>query len=307
MKDVEALRIALGDEKLTYLGYSYGTFIGSAYAEAYPGKVRAMVLDGAVDPTVDPLLDGIHQAAGFQKAFDMYAVDCAKDAHCPLGTDPAKAVDTYHHLVDPLVGKPVATDDSRGLGYSDAITGTEMALYSPALWPQLTDGLTELAAGSGDTLLAMADSYAERDDHGHYSNANDAQAAILCVDQPQITDRAKVIDEDVRVRKVAPFASFGQPTGDAPLNACAFWPVPPTSTLHAATAPGLPTVLVVSTTNDPATPYLDGVALARQLDARLLTFNGTQHTVTFQGDRCVDGYAASYLIDLRLPPAGSTC
>jgi pimeloyl-ACP methyl ester carboxylesterase len=92
-KDLDAMRAALGDQKLTYLGYSYGTRIGSAYAEAYPQNVRAMILDGAVDPNADPIEANIRQAAAFQKAFNDYAADCATSADCPLGTDPAKAVD----------------------------------------------------------------------------------------------------------------------------------------------------------------------------------------------------------------------
>ncbi|MET0699601.1 MAG: alpha/beta hydrolase [Mycobacterium sp.] len=307
VKDLEALRVALGDDKLTYLGYSYGTLIGSAYAEAYPDKVRAMILDGAVNPDADPIQSDIDQAAGFQKAFDSFAIECAKKSDCPLGTDPTKAVDVYHQLVDPLVSKPAATADPRGLGYSDAITGTEMALYSPNFWGHLTDGLTELAKGHGDTLLAMADSYLERDDHGHYGNADDAETAINCVDYPPITDRAKAIDEDNRLRQVAPFQSYGPPTGDAPLGACAFWPVPPTSKPHNVSAPGLAPVLVVSTTNDPATPYQAGVDLAKELNGGLLTYDGTQHTVVFQGESCVDKYAAAYLIDLTLPPADAKC
>ncbi|MDX1891400.1 alpha/beta hydrolase [Mycolicibacterium sp. 050158] len=301
VEDLDALRKALGDEKLTYLGYSYGTLIGSAYAEAHPDAVRAMILDGAVDPDADPIQSDIDQAAGFQKAFDAFAADCAKDSTCPLGTDPAKAVDVFHHLVDPLVGKPAATSDPRGLGYSDALTGTTMALYSPDLWRHLTDGLTELTTGHGDTLLALADEYSDRDEHGHYSNASDAQVAVTCVDDAPVTDRATVIDEDRRTRQVAPFTSYGQFTGDAPLSDCAFWPVPPTRTRHVASAPGLPPVLVVSTTHDPATPYQAGVNLAKQLHGGLLTFDGTQHTVVFQGDTCVDDAATTYLIDLKLP------
>jgi pimeloyl-ACP methyl ester carboxylesterase len=307
VKDLDALRAALGDDKLTYLGYSYGTLIGSAYAEAYPDKVRAMILDGAVDPDADPIEADVNQAAGFQKAFDAYAADCAKNSTCPLGTDPTKAVDAFHHLVDPLVAKPAATEDPRGLGYSDAMTGTTMALYTPSLWAHLTDGLTELAAGHGDTLLTLADAYSDRDDHGHYTNANDAQIAITCVDQPPVTDRQKVIDEDQRMRQVAPFLGYGQFTGDAPLNDCAFWPVPPTSTPHQASAPGLPPVLVVSTTNDPATPYQSGVDLAKELHGGLLTYDGTQHTVVFQGVSCVDKIAATYLIDTTLPPQDAKC
>ena len=306
-KDLDRIRAALGEEKLTYLGYSYGTLIGSAYAEAFGDKVRAMILDGAVDPTADPVQSNIDQAASFQKAFNDYAADCAKKPDCPLGSDPAKAVDVYKSLVDPLVSKPARTKDPRGLGYSDAVTGTITALYSPSIWKHLTDGLRELTRGRGDTLLILADSYMERDEQGRYSNSNDALIAINCVDEPAVTDRAKVADEDRREREVAPFLSYGQFTGQAPLSTCAFWPVPPTSTPHRPSVIGLPPVLVVSTTNDPATPYQAGVDLARELGGRLLTFNGTQHTVVFEGDACVDGYAQEYLIDLTLPPAGAAC
>ena len=306
-KDLDVLRGALGEEKLTYLGYSYGTLIGSAYAEAYPDKVRAMILDGAVDPTVDPIESSLQQAASFQKAFDDYAADCAKSAHCPLGTDPSKAVAVYRDLVKPLVTKPAHTADPRGLGYSDAGTGTIDALYSPSLWPDLTKGLTELAKGQGDTLLKLADSYMERDKDGHYSNSNDAETAINCVDQPPVTDRTKVVEEDRRSRELAPFMSYGEFTGNAPLDTCAFWPVPPTSTPHAPSAKGLPPILVVSTTDDPATPYQAGVDLARELGGVLLTFDGTQHTAVFEGDACVDGYATKYLLDLTLPPPGAKC
>jgi len=314
-KDLEAIRVSLGDPKLTYLGYSYGTRIGSAYAEAFPQNVRAMILDGAVDPNADPIEADLRQAKGFQDAFNDYAADCAKDAGCPLGTDPTKAVEIYHSLVDPLVdpnnlmvGRPAHTTDPRGLSYSDAIVGTIMALYSPSLWHHLTDGLSELATEHrGDSMLALADMYMRRDSHGHYSNATDARISINCVDQPAITDRAKVIDEDRRSREVAPFMSYGKFTGDAPLGTCAFWPVPPTTKPHVVTAPGLVPTVVVSTTHDPATPYKAGVDLANQLKGSLLTFDGTQHTVVFQRDRCVDDYVTAYLIGGTTPPSGAKC
>lgn len=313
-KDLDAIRAALGDDKLTYLGYSYGTRIGAAYAEAFPRRVRAMILDGAVDPNADPIEADLRQAKGFQDAFNDFAADCAKGPSCPLGTDSAKAVQVYHHLVDPLVdpnnpavGKPVHTNDPRGLSYGDAIVGTIMALYSPSMWRYLTDGLSELVAGRGDTMLGLADMYMRRDLQGHYSNATDARVAINCVDQPAITDRAKVIDEDRRSREVAPFMSYGTFTGDAPLGTCAFWPVPATSEPHAVSAPGLAPTVVVSTTHDPATPYKAGVDLANQLRGSLLTFDGTQHTVVFQGDSCVDDYITAYLIGGTTPPSGAKC
>ncbi len=307
IKDLDAIRAALGDEKLTYLGYSYGTRIGAGYAEAYPDKVRAMILDGAVDPNADPFEADIRQAAAFQKAFDDYAADCAKDSDCPLGTDPAKAVEVYQSLVWPLVDKPARTDDPRGLSYSDAIVGTILPLYSPNLWRHLTQALTEISEGRGDTMLALADLYMGRDAQGHYTNATDARVAVNCVDKQPITDRAKLVEQDRRLREVAPFMSYGEFTGYAPLGTCAMWPVPPTSERHEIEVNGLPPILVISTTNDPATPYQAGVDLARQLGGALLTFEGTQHTVALQGDACVDDIATRYLLDVTVPPPGTRC
>jgi pimeloyl-ACP methyl ester carboxylesterase len=306
-KDLEAIRGSLGDDKLTYLGYSYGTRIGALYAEAYPDKVRAMILDGAVDPNADQIEEEIRQAAAFQKAFDNYAADCAQSPDCPLGTDPAKAVDVYKSLVEPLVKDPAKTKDPRGLSYSDAIVGTILPLYSPSLWRHLTQALSELRDGTGDTMLAMADLYMGRDAKGHYNNSTDVRVAVNCMDKPHITDRAKVVDEDRRTREAAPFLSYGEFTGLAPLDTCAFWPVPATGDQHELKVSGLPPVLVVSTTNDPATPYKAGVDLAQQLGGTLLTFEGTQHTVVFQGNSCVDDIAARYLVDVTVPPPNTRC
>jgi pimeloyl-ACP methyl ester carboxylesterase len=306
-KDLEAIRAGLGDDKLTYLGYSYGTRIGALYAEAYPDKVRAMILDGAVDPNADQIEEEIRQAAAFQKAFDNYAADCAQSPDCPLGTDPAKAVDVYKSLVEPLVKNPAKTKDPRGLSYSDAIVGTILPLYSPNLWRHLTQALSELRDGRGDTMLAMADLYMGRDSNGHYNNSTDVRVAVNCMDKPHITDRAKVVEEDRRTREVAPFMSYGKFTGLAPLDTCAFWPIPATGDQHEIKVSGLPPILVVSTTNDPATPYKAGVDLAQQLGGTLLTFDGTQHTVVFQGNTCVDDIAARYFVDVVVPPPNTRC
>jgi pimeloyl-ACP methyl ester carboxylesterase len=306
-KDLDAIRAALGDEKLTYLGYSYGTRIGALYAEAYPDKVRAMILDGAVDPNADQIEEEIRQAAAFQKAFDNFAADCASSPDCPLGPDPAKAVDVYKSLVDPLVKNPAKTKDPRGLAYSDAIVGTILPLYSPSLWRHLTQALSELRDGKGDTMLAMADLYMGRDSKGHYNNSTDVRVAVNCMDKPHITDRATVVDEDRRTRDAAPFMSYGEFTGLAPLDACAFWPVPATGDQHEINVKGLPPILVVSTTNDPATPYKAGVDLAQQLGGTLVTFQGTQHTVVFQGNTCIDDIAARYLVDVTVPRPNTRC
>ena len=133
------------------------------------------------------------------------------------------------------------------------------------------------------------------------------RVAVNCVDQPAVTDRAKIVEKDRRTREVAPFMSYGEFTGHAPLGTCAFWPVPPTTKPHEISVTGLPPILVVSTTNDPATPYQAGLDLARQLGGTLLTFEGTQHTVVFQGNPCVDDIAARYLIDPTVSPTDARC
>ena len=307
VKDLDALRAALGDEKLTFLGYSYGTRIGANYAEEFPQNVRAMVLDGAIDPNADPVEADVRQALAFQQAFDDYAADCAIDPDCPLGTDPAKAVDVYHSLVWPLVDTPAETNDPRNLSYNDAVVGTILPLYSPTLWRHLTAALKEIKIGRGDTMLALADLYMERDAQGHYTNSTDVRIAVNCVDKPAITDRATLVEQDRRVRDAAPFMAYGEFTGLAPMSTCASWPVPPTTTPHEISVNGLPPILVVSTTNDPATPYQAGVDLARQLGGTLVTFEGTQHTVALQGDSCIDDIATRYLVDVTVPPPDTRC
>ncbi|HXL59499.1 MAG TPA: alpha/beta hydrolase [Mycobacterium sp.] len=308
VKDMEAIRAALGDDKLTYVGFSYGTELGTQYAEAYPQRVRALVLDGAVDPSVDPMDSVVRQAQGFQKAFNDFAADCAKSPDCPLGTDPAKAVDVFHSLVNPLVEKPAATDDPRGLSYQDAITAVTSSLYSPGLWDKVTSGLTALRKGAdASDLLDLADSYWGRDADGRYDNSSDAFNAITCVDNPFPTDPPPWVASDKQRRDISPWDSYGTFTGDAPRGVCAFWPVPATGRPHRASASGGPPILVISTTHDPATPYTDGVHLAEQLKARLLTVEGTQHTAAFTGDTCVDDIVVAYLIDLTLPPADARC
>lgn len=307
-RDMDMVRQALGDQQINYLGYSYGTELGTAYLERFGTHVRAMVLDGAIDPMIGPIEETINQMAGFQTAFNDYAADCAKNAGCPLGTDPAQFLNRYHALVDPLVTTPGKTVDPRGLSYADATTGTINALYTPQHWKYLTSGLLGLArqTDAGDLLL-LADDYQNRDRNGHYGNDQDAFNAIRCVDAPTPTDPAAWVDADRRIRQVAPFLNYGQFTGYAPRDLCAMWPVPATSTPHPATPAAPGKAVVVSTTHDPATPYQAGVDLARQLGAPLITFDGTQHTAALSGNACVDTAVLRYFVDLTMPPANLRC
>jgi pimeloyl-ACP methyl ester carboxylesterase len=304
-RDLDVLRAVLGDARLTYLGYSYGTRLGAIYAEAFPQNVRALVLDGALDPTQSTIERTVAQAAGFQKAFDAFAADCARRPDCPLGTDPARAVTAFQALTRPLIDRPLPVGD-RTLSYADAITGVTQALYMSSAWPALAQGISGLATGDGTILLLLADIYLDRRPDGTYGDALEAFDAISCVDEQRITDPAVLADGAARELAAAPYRDAGR--GPIPArDRCAFWPVPPTGSPILPEVTGLPPTVVVSTTGDPATPYEAGVDLAAALGGTLLRVEGDQHGAVLVGSRCVDDAVTAYLVDLLLPVAGTEC
>ncbi|HJP76142.1 MAG TPA: alpha/beta hydrolase [Pseudonocardiaceae bacterium] len=305
-RDLDVLRSVLGDKQLTYLGYSYGTLLGTTYAEQFPKNVRAMILDGAVDPTQDPVAQLVDQGKGFQTAFNQFAIWCAKQQNCAVGTNPANATQVFRGLVDPLLTKPVPVGDGRTLGFDDATTGAIQTLYSESLWTYLNTGLNGLKQGDGRILMELADNYNGRNANGTYSNEQDAFNAIHCVDGPPVTNSSTLLTEAQQYKQAAPFLDDGRPAA-AEQDACAYWPVPPTDQPHLPNVPGLAPTLVISTTNDPATPYQSGVNLANALHGSLLTFESTQHTAFLQKNPCVDKWGANYLMNLTLPPAGARC
>ncbi|MET0136671.1 MAG: alpha/beta hydrolase [Kibdelosporangium sp.] len=305
-KDMDVLRSVLGDEKLTYLGYSYGTRLGTTYAETFPGNVRALVLDGALDPEQDVVDELVAQGEGFQKAFDAFSAWCVARDDCALGQSAAQVLPEYLGLVRPLADRPLDLGNGRKLSYSDATTAVIQALYAEQLWETLNDGLAELKRQRGNTLMLLADTYFERDSSGHYSTTQDAFTAVRCVDDPRVTDKALVLEAQQRYKQVAPFLDDGKQASPA-LDACAFWPVPNTSSPHLPNVKGVPPILVVSTTGDPATPYQAGVNLAKALGGPLITYEATQHTAFLQGNKCVDEAGTAYLVDGTVPPSGLRC
>jgi pimeloyl-ACP methyl ester carboxylesterase len=306
-RDLQIAHQVVGDEKLSYVGYSYGTHIGAEFAEQFPQSVRAMVLDGAVDPSLSPVESRLTQARGFQRAFDNFAKACVGQAGCPLGTDAPGASKKLQDLLRPLINTPVPAEGGRTLGYNDAMTGVLTALYSESLWGFLQEGLVQATQGNGTNLLRLADAYYERAPDGSYSNLLEAFPVINCVDADRLTDRNVALEISKESLEISPFYDAGVGPSNA-LEQCSFWPVPPTSRPGPVEAPGLPTVLVVSSTGDPATPYEDGVSLARQMQARLLTVENDGHTVVLQAaNTCADEAATRYLVDLTLPPQDATC
>lgn len=163
-RDMDILRQLLGDEKLHYVGASYGTFLGATYAELFPDRTGRLVLDGALDPSLPALEMNRDQTAGFETAFQSFAADCVRNKDCPLGTTSvADASTRLKKFFADLDAKPVETGESRKLGEALATTGVIAAMYDETTWPELRTGLTRAMHGDGAGLLTLADSYYERD------------------------------------------------------------------------------------------------------------------------------------------------
>ncbi|RZS44140.1 alpha/beta hydrolase family protein [Herbihabitans rhizosphaerae] len=306
-RDLDVLRAALGEPKLTFLGTSYGTHLGSVYAEAYPDKVRAMVLDGAVDPTTDPVDRLGLQLVGFRKAFDAFTQWCAAQRACVFKRSKAAPTDQIQELVNKLRAKPM-TVGKRKLSGTDVTLAVIKGLYAKSRWEDLNAGLLRGFAGNGEILLWLTDQYQARREDGSYASLFDVYHAVRCVDRPAIKDKADLARRYAEIsRQVGvDFLDDDEPLVPA-LDRCAFWPAPPTGTPHLPKVAGLPQVLVISSTGDPATPHENGVKLAGALNAVLLTVESPDHGSFLDGNPCVDDAGAAYLIDLRLPPPNTRC
>ncbi|MFD3327029.1 alpha/beta hydrolase [Streptomyces sp. NPDC058701] len=307
-RDMDLLRAVLGDEKLTYVGASYGTFLGATYADLFPSRVGRLVLDGAMDPSRPALDLNRDQTAGFETAFNAFAEDCAQQTDCPLGTGDPKAVAArLKEFFAKVDAQPVPTGDAgRPLGESLATTGVIAALYDESAWPQLRDALGSAMNGDGASLLALADSYYERAPDGTYANLMFANAAVNCIDQPAAFSGPEAVDAALpSFRKASPV--FGEGLAWASLN-CGYWPVKATGTAQKLAAKGAPPIVVVGTTRDPATPYKWAQALAGQLESgTLLTYEGDGHTAYGRGSDCIDTSINRYLLEGKAPEDGKRC
>ncbi|MCX4981723.1 alpha/beta hydrolase [Streptomyces sp. NBC_00572] len=306
-RDMDILRAVLGDEKLSYVGASYGTFLGATYAELFPDRVGRLVLDGAMDPSLPAIDLNRDQTGGFETAFRAFAADCVQKPDCPLGTEsvPAagEALKKFFREVD---AEPVPTGESRELGESLATTGVIAAMYDEGAWPQLREALTQAIGGDGSGLLVLADSYYEREADGTYANLMFANAAVNCLDlPPAYASPADVPKAVPSFEKASPI--FGRGLAWAALN-CTSWPTPPTGTPHRITAEGAAPILVVGTTRDPATPYKWAQSLAGQLSSgTLLTYEGDGHTAYGRGSDCIDSAINTYLLEGTPPTEGKRC
>lgn len=306
-KDMDILRVILGDNQLNYLGFSYGTQLGSAYTALFPDTVGRMVLDGAINPTLTPEESTTRQAGGFETAFTNYIKDCLNTKTCPVdGTTVDDIKTNISAILSDIEENPLPTDLDNELGIWPAIIGIVANLYSQGSWHDLTDGIKTAAEGDGTSLLNSAYYYLERTPDGEYvSTIGTSNHAINCLDDNYSTDPDVIAATNDAITAAAPF--FGRFFLN-PWVGCAEWPYESNNPALNYTAELANPVLVIGTTGDPATPYQNAVDLAELLTpARLITYDGEGHTVYANRSACVDALVDDYLINGVLPDTNQVC
>lgn len=305
-RDLDLLRAVLGDTKLNYLGYSYGTFLGATYAELYPEKTGHLVLDGAIDPATSDFEVTATQAQGFESAARAYLADCLTGADCPFSGTIDSGMNRIRSLLDRLDLSPIRASDGRMLGSSTMFNAIILPLYSQSNWQYLNDLFDEVMGGDADYAFQLADAYYGRTSGGTYSdNSTEAFIAINCLDYISTSTRATLQSEADEMKRLAP--TFG-PQMSYGGTSCAEWPYQSTRVRGPIAAAGSAPILVVGTTNDPATPYEWSQNLASQLEnGHLVTYHGEGHTAYNKSNSCVNDAVDNFFISGSVPESDPEC
>jgi pimeloyl-ACP methyl ester carboxylesterase len=302
-RDMDVIRAVLGDKKLNYLGKSYGTYLGTIYAQLFPDKVGRLVLDGAIDPDATPLQQSITQAVGFDNALDAFVKDCLQIDTCPL---PKEATKQYFiDLFDSVAKKPLTTSTKRVATESLVVLGTASALYdNESGWPMLRVALKQAQSGRGFMFLSLADAYTGRQLNGTYpSNEGDSGFVIDCLDWNDTRTNEQIAQDAQTFKAQAPV--FGPYLSYSGISCKYFSGVKqPIKINQIETTP----IIVIGTLRDPATPYSWAVALNKLItNSLLITLDGDGHTGHGRGSACVDKAVDTYFITGKIPATDQKC
>jgi pimeloyl-ACP methyl ester carboxylesterase len=307
-RDMDVLRAALGQSRLTYFGWSYGTVLGASYVQQFPQRVRAFVLDGALAPRRSGLDLAIAQTQGYSYTFGQFVRWCLGQRDCPLHGSVAQATQQVLRLIARASAHPLASSSPSGQ-QADGDTvryAVTASMQLESWWPDLTEALSRaLNAGDGSVLVTLA----YGNPGGGDSNSGDVANAVQCIDNPWPRSIGAYQAAATRAAKASPLFR-SEFVWD--WLSCAYWPVPARQVLSGTTSGaaggGVPPVLVLGELHDPQTPYAGAVALARWLHTGvLLSWNGVGHTSYLEGSSCIDNAVDAYLISLRTPPNGTAC
>jgi pimeloyl-ACP methyl ester carboxylesterase len=314
--DMELLRQNLGDEKLNFIGFSYGTYLGTLYAQDFPEKVGRFVLDGAINPSISNEEQAKVQAIGFDKALANFVDDCFQNKDCPLPTNatPQFFTELFTKVsIQPLTAIEESTGQTRQVTESLVVTGTAAALYDDASgWPQLRTAIDQALLGDGTGFALLADGYSGRKSDGTYKdNQNDANIIINCLDWQQNRSNEAIRLASTEFVKVAPvfgpYVAFSGITCNI-LNQLINRPVITSDQNKAKIENTATPVLIIGTTQDPATPYAWAKALAAYIKgSHLITLRGEGHTGYGRGSACTDDAVDTYLTTGAVPKNNLIC
>ncbi|MFQ6172233.1 alpha/beta hydrolase [Oryzobacter sp. R7] len=308
-KDMDVLRAALGEEKLTFLGKSYGTFLGTTYADLFPAQVGRMVLDGVIAPDLTAAEVNLGQAQGFEQATRAWAAYCVEEGDCPFGRSVDRVMEGLRTFLASVDENPLPrTGDGAVPRLTEgwATLGIAAAMYDQGKWQSLVDALRQGLDGDGTALMQLANQYADRNPGGQYAgNIMEAIYAVNCLDKPEdadLAERRRLADEAV---ETAP--TWGRFLMWSTLP-CGTWPTPATGEPRTVSAEGAAPIVLIGTTRDPATPYQWAVRLREQLaSASLITFDGDGHTAYTRSNSCVDEAVDAYYLEGTQPRDGLRC
>ena len=306
-RDLDVLRGLVGDKKLNYFGFSYGTSLGGMYANLFPKKTGRLVLDGALDPQFGGARMGYEQTIGFEKAFERYAEYCVKGGNCPLGSSVDAAKKKMRALFDQAFKKPFPTaDPKRPLNRNMLKYGVMLAMYSTAYRPYLDTGLSQLIKNNdGSFLLGWYDLASGRQGGKFRNNSNEARTAINCADYPASSPSVTKRYQE-KLKKEAPL--FGAGSGGEETDLCSLLPYHPKSNPGPYTAKGSAPIVVIGTRHDPATPYHWAQALHKSLsNSVLLTWEGDGHLAYSRAGSCIQSPVDKYLLTGEVPKDGLVC
>ena len=320
-RDLDLERAALGDSKINYLGYSYGTYLGTIYAGLFPDRVGRMVLDGAEDPWLDnnPAQNShridTSQEVAFESELRAYLGACLAGkvsavgkGTCAFGssTTVAEGMTAVSRLLTSVGEHPIRNSDGRMLGSSTLATAIYGDLYDPSQWPDLNTLFDSVQHGDAGTAFGSSDSYNDRASGGTYNdNSVEASLAINCLEDGGNDNRSAMRRDAATLKKDAPVLGIYDAYGDI---TCAEWPYGPVAFPDPVTASGAAPILVVGSTGDPATPYAQAKALAHQLRSGVLvTYHGDGHTAYNKGVHCIDAAVDAYLLAGTVPNKDPQC
>jgi pimeloyl-ACP methyl ester carboxylesterase len=277
-RDMDGIRAAMGDKKLNYYGFSYGTFLGATYASLFSNNYRSMVLDGPVDANGyinTPQAELREQTAAFERELGRFFQACAAyQAFCKFGGDDPWAA--FDALVDRanLLPIPAGGADPRPVNGDVVDMAAFAAMYSKFAWPDFADALVKAEAGDGTGLRQFADSYWGWLPDGTYDPISDRYFMIGAIEQKYPRD----VDTYLQAGDNAwgMFDHFWLNTGYVELN-YGLWPIHAKDVFRGPfrASRSAPPILEIATTYDPATPYRGARRLATQLgNVRFLTMVG---------------------------------